>query len=179
VDPSIEIRSGHPSSLASASSRHAFCTGEAPRHVHGALGPAWLYRGFRRLTGSWAGLIGASRPIFVVNPRAPRTTSARPSSRTSPQLARAHVHKGGIYTGTGLFPVDLWLVFLVGLPVTYLATRLRPVATPGSRRRSSSSAPGNPGRHGRSFHSDGIGELPLLNYPSLKSTNQPCLSSNR
>ena len=31
--------------------------------------------------------------------------------------------KIGIYTGSGLFPVDLWLIFLIGIPVTFIATR--------------------------------------------------------
>ena len=91
-------------------------------HVHGPLAPAWLYAGSAGY-GFLGGLIGASGPIFVVILE--RTNHEREAFIENFALNSLvlTLFKIGIYTGSGLFPVDLWLVFLIGLPVTYLASR--------------------------------------------------------
>jgi len=98
-------------------------------HVHGPLAPAWLYAGSAGY-GFLGGLIGASGPIFVV--LLERTNHEREAfvENFAINSLVLTAFKVGIYVSTGLFPVDLWLVFLVGLPVTYIATRCGQWVTP-------------------------------------------------
>ncbi|MEX2684413.1 MAG: sulfite exporter TauE/SafE family protein [Candidatus Sigynarchaeota archaeon] len=91
-------------------------------HVHGPLAPAWLYAGSAGY-GFLGGLIGASGPVFVV--LLERTNHEREAfiENFAFNSLVLTAFKIGIYLGAGLFPVDLWPVFLAGLPITYIATR--------------------------------------------------------
>ncbi|NMC06395.1 MAG: sulfite exporter TauE/SafE family protein, partial [Candidatus Lokiarchaeota archaeon] len=80
-------------------------------HVHGPLANGWLYTGAASY-GFLGGLIGASGPIFVVVLE--RTNHEREAfiANFAFNSFILTMIKVGIYAWTGLFPVDLWLIFL-------------------------------------------------------------------
>jgi uncharacterized membrane protein YfcA len=80
--------------------------------------------------GFLGGLIGASGPIFVVVLE--RTNHEREAFIANFALNSfvLTLFKAGIYAWTGLFPVDLWLIFLVGFPLIYVAIRCGHWVTP-------------------------------------------------
>ncbi len=98
-------------------------------HVHGPLRDGWLYSGAMGY-GFLGGLIGASGPVFVVVLE--RTNHEREAFIANFALNSLvlSIFKSGIYAWTGLFPVNLWLIFLVGFPLVYVAIRCGHWITP-------------------------------------------------
>nr|MDO8113222.1 sulfite exporter TauE/SafE family protein [Candidatus Sigynarchaeota archaeon] len=101
----------------------------AKKTCHGPLADGWLYSGAFGY-GFLGGLIGASGPVFVVILE--RTNHERESFIANFALNSfiLTIFKVGIYAGTGLFPVDLWPIFLLGFPLIYVAIRCGHRVTP-------------------------------------------------
>jgi uncharacterized membrane protein YfcA len=98
-------------------------------HVYSPLLDGWLYAGTFSY-GFLGGLIGASGPVFVVILE--RTNHERESfiANFGFNSFVLCIFKIGIYASTGLFPVDLWLIFLIGFPLIYIAIRCGHWVTP-------------------------------------------------
>jgi uncharacterized membrane protein YfcA len=80
--------------------------------------------------GTLGGLIGASGPVNVMFLRACRLEKEKFIGTFASAGFLVGLIKIIVYLGTGLFPTEIWYVFVLGFPVIWLATRIGYRITP-------------------------------------------------
>ena len=80
--------------------------------------------------GFFGGVIGASGPVNVMLLKATSHQKENFIATFAISGLILNIFKIGLYLGQGLFPIEYWWVFILGIPVIYLGASLGYVITP-------------------------------------------------